>query len=192
MECFYWCDFMNIIFGYCSCYLLGMLSYKKVFNLGLFNSIIYVGVMFFYLGFIMCLLIVFWQIYYNIKVQGYFIFNQVIEEMMYQVYQVFVKYELDYFEFEVVGLKIQYIDIYFVFYVVESLIKLGFELVEEYYIKVNGFIFVIGKVVEVVIDEVLIVEDGYILLEKVGIFSVVGLDSYYKFILIDWLDYLRL
>jgi hypothetical protein len=50
---------------------------------------------------------------------------------------------------------------------------------------------VIGKVVEVIIDEALITEDGHIMLEKAGVLSVAGLDSYYKPALIDRLDYPR-
>jgi flavin reductase (DIM6/NTAB) family NADH-FMN oxidoreductase RutF len=191
MERFYRRDFMNTISGYRSCHLLGTLSYKKVPNLGLFNSITHVGATPPHLGFIMRPLTVPRQTYHNIKAQGYFTLNQVTEELMHQAHQASAKYEPDHSEFEAVGLKPQYTSTHPAPYVTESPIKLGLELAEEHHIQANGSIFVIGKVVEVLIDEALIAEDGHIMLEKAGILSVAGLDSYYKPALIDRLDYPR-
>jgi flavin reductase (DIM6/NTAB) family NADH-FMN oxidoreductase RutF len=191
MERFYRRDFMNTISGYRSCHLLGTLSYKKVPNLGLFNSITHVGATPPHLGFIMRPLTVPRQTYHNIKAQGYFTLNQVTEELMHQAHQASAKYEPDHSEFEAVGLKPQYTATHPAPYVAESPIKLGLEFAEEHHIQANGAIFVIGKIVEVIIDEALIAEDGHIMLEKAGILSVVGLDSYYKPELIDRLDYPR-
>jgi flavin reductase (DIM6/NTAB) family NADH-FMN oxidoreductase RutF len=191
MERFYRRDFMNTISGYRSCHLLGTLSYKKVPNLGLFNSITHVGATPPHLGFIMRPLTVPRQTYHNIKAQGYFTLNQVTEELMHQAHQASAKYEPGHSEFEAVGLKTEYTETHPAPYVAESPIKLGLELAEEHHIKANGSIFVIGKVVEVIIDEALITEDGHIMLEKAGVLSVAGLDSYYKPALIDRLDYPR-
>lgn len=191
MERFFRRDFINTISGYRSCHLLGTLSYKKVPNLGLFNSITHIGATPPHLGFIMRPLTVPRQTYHNIKAQGYFTLNQITEEMMHQAHQASAKYQPDHSEFEAVGLKPQYTDVHPAPYVEESPIKLGLELAEEHPIQANGSIFVIGKVVEVIIEETLIAEDGHILLERAGILSVAGLDSYYKPELIDRLAYPR-
>ena len=47
----------------------------------------------------------------------------------------------------------------------ESPIKLGLQLEEEHPIKANGTIFIVGKVVEILIEDRLIAEDGHIKLE---------------------------
>ena len=191
MERFFRRDFMNTISGYRSCHLLGTLSYQKVPNLGLFNSITHVGASPPHLGFIMRPLTVPRQPYHNIKAQGYFTLNQVTEGQLQQAHQSSAKYPPEESEFDAVGLTPYYTELHPVPYVEESPIKLGLEFAEEHPIKANGAIFVIGKVVEVIIDEDLIAEDGHIMLEKAGIISVAGLDSYYKPELIDRLPYPR-
>lgn len=184
-------DFMNTISGYRSCHLLGTLSYKEVPNLGVFNSITHIGATPPHLGFIMRPLTVPRQTYHNIKAQGCFTLNQVTQDMMHQAHQASAKYEPDHSEFEAVGLQPHYTGLHPAPYVKESPIKLGLELVEEHHIQANGALFIVGKVIEVIVDESLVAEDGHILLEKAGILSVAGLDSYYLPELIDRLDYPR-
>ncbi len=184
-------DFMNTISGYRSCHLLGTLSYNKAANLGVFNSITHIGATPPHLGFIMRPLTVPRQTYHNIKAQGYFTLNQVTQDMMHQAHQAAAKYDPDHSEFEAVGLQPQYTERHLAPYVKESPIKLGLELAEEHHIQANGAIFVVGKVIEVLIEEKLIADDGHILLEEAGILSVAGLDSYYQPELIDRLDYPR-
>lgn len=78
--------FMNIILGIKGVYFLGMMSYKGIFNLGVFSFIVYVGVNLLYLGFIMWFLMVFCYIYYNIQVKGFFIFNFIYFNFLVKVY----------------------------------------------------------------------------------------------------------
>lgn len=162
MECFFWCNFFNIFFGLCGLYLFGIKGYCGIENLGLFSFVIYIGVIFLYFGFIMWFFMVFCYFYYYMKVQGVFILNMVYEDILLVVYQSLVNYLIEEFEFVVVGFMFFYLEQFNVFYVKESFIKIGLEYVEDYYLKLNDMFFVVGKIVEVIVLDDVVVESGYI------------------------------
>ena len=191
MERSYRRDFMTTISGFRSCQLLGTVSYKGIPNLGLFNSVTHIGATPPLLGFVMRPLTVPRQTYHNIKAKGYFTLNQVTESIYQQAHQASAKYGPEESEFEAVGLHEQYTDTHPAPYVQESPIKLGLQLEEEHPIKANGTIFIVGKVVEVLIEDRLIAEDGHIKLEYGEVVSVAGLDSYFAPKLLSRLRYAR-
>ncbi len=191
MEPFYRRDLMNTVSGFRSCQLLGSVSHQKVPNLGLFNSITHIGATPPLLGFIMRPLTVPRQTYHNIKAQGFFTLNQVTTDFYRQAHQASAKYgELE-SEFEAVGLTPQFSPMHPAPYVEESPIKLGLELQEEHHIKANDTIFIVGRVVEMLIDESLIAPNGHVLLEEGKVVSVAGLDSYFEPKLLSRLAYAR-
>lgn len=191
MERAYRRDFINTLSGFRSCQLIGSLSYKGVPNLGLFNSVVHISASPPHLGFIMRPLTVPRQTYHHIKAKGCFTLNQVTPDIYQKAHQASAKYELNESEFEAVGLTPQYTDAHLAPYVRESPIKIGLEWAEEHYIKANGAILIVGKVVEVLIDETLLSEDGHVLLEEGPIVGVAGLDSYYVPELLGRLPYPR-
>lgn len=191
MERFFRRDFLNTVSGYRSCQLIGTQSHRQIPNLGLFNSVAHIGANPPLLGFVLRPLTVPRHTYHNIKAQGCFTLNQVAQSFYEKAHQASAKYAEEVSEFEAVGLQPQYSDAHSAPYVLESPIKLGLELEEEHHIQANGTLFIVGKVVEILIDSRLLAEDGHVLLEKGKIVSVAGLDSYYAPKLLSRLSYAR-
>jgi len=65
-------------------------------------------------------------------------------------------------------------------YVAESKIKIGLKYVEDYTIKANQTILVVGEVVELILPSSAVGEDGFIHLEKAETVAISGLDAYYE------------
>ncbi len=180
MERFYRRDFINTLSGVRNAHLLGTLSYKKVPNLGLFNSVTHIGATPPHLGFVMRPLTVPRQTYHNIKAQGHFTLNQVTFGTYQQAHQASAKYEVDEPEFEAVGLTPYFSEKHRAPYVAESPIQIGLELAEEHHIQANGALFIVGRVVEIRLQAHLIADDGHIQMEAAQAVGVAGLDRYYR------------
>jgi flavin reductase (DIM6/NTAB) family NADH-FMN oxidoreductase RutF len=58
-------------------------------------------------------------------------------------------------------------------------------------IPLNGTIFLIGEIIEAIIPESYVQEDGYVDLQKAGTLTVAGLDAYFSTELIDRYTYAR-
>ncbi|MEO0340953.1 MAG: flavin reductase [Bacteroidota bacterium] len=178
-ERYYRRDFFNTLPGVKNLQLIGTQGENGIANLGLFNSLVHIGANPPMLGFIMRPLTVPRQTYENIKANRYYTFNQVHRGILDAAHQASAKYTKEQSEFEAVGLYPQYTNLVKAPYVAEAKVKIGMEYLEEYEIKANGTILVIGKVIEVILPEEVISETGHIdtaVLDGVG---VAGLDAYY-------------
>lgn len=51
---------------------------------------------------------------------------------------------------------------------------------EEHLIKTNDTIFIVGKILEVIIPDDVLTNDGYVDIEKSGTVTISGLDSYHE------------
>lgn len=191
MERFYRRNLMNSISGFKPCNLIGTISYREVANVAIFNSVVHIGATPPLLGFVMRPLTVPRQTYHNIKAREFFTINAVARSFYERAHQTSAKYGDQVSEFEACGLTPQYTDTHPAPYVRESPVKLGLQWEEEHHIRANGSIFIIGKVVEVLADDSLLAPDGHLGLEKAGILSVAGLDSYYESELLGRLGYAR-
>ncbi|MCB0612872.1 MAG: flavin reductase [Phaeodactylibacter sp.] len=191
MEPAYRRNLMNSISGFKACNLIGTASYRKVANVAIFSSVVHIGATPPLLGFIMRPLTVPRQTYHNIKARGFFTVNAVTKAFYERAHQTSAKYPEAASEFEACGLTPQYTDTHPAPYVGESPVKLGLQLEEEHHIRANGTIFIIGKVVETLIDDSLLTTDGHLNLEQAGILTVAGLDSYYEPELLGRLDHAR-
>ena len=184
-------NLMNSISGFKACNLIGTASYRKVANVAIFSSVVHIGATPPLLGFIMRPLTVPRQTYHNIKARGFFTVNAVTKAFYERAHQTSAKYPEAASEFEACGLTPQYTDTHPAPYVGESPVKLGLQLEEEHHIRANGTIFIVGKVVETLIDDSLLTTDGHLNLEQAGILTVAGLDSYYEPELLGRLDHAR-
>ncbi|MCB9350594.1 MAG: flavin reductase [Lewinellaceae bacterium] len=191
MEPAYRRNLMNSISGFKACNLIGTASYRKVANVAIFSSVVHIGATPPLLGFIMRPLTVPRQTYHNIKARGFFTVNAVTKAFYERAHQTSAKYPEAASEFEACGLTPQYTDTHPAPYVGESPVKLGLQLEEEHHIRANGTIFIVGKVVETLIDDSLLTTDGHLNLEQAGILTVAGLDSYYEPELLGRLDHAR-
>jgi flavin reductase (DIM6/NTAB) family NADH-FMN oxidoreductase RutF len=83
-------------------------------------------------------------------------------------------------EFSAVGLTPEWREGIAAPFVAESSIKMGLEYVEEYYIKANNTILIIGKVLELILPDDCLDEKGNLDLQGAGTVAVSGLDTYYR------------
>jgi flavin reductase (DIM6/NTAB) family NADH-FMN oxidoreductase RutF len=184
-------NLMNTISGYKSCNLIGTLSHAGVANVAVFNSVVHVGATPPCLGFMLRPLTVPRQTYHNIKSRAYFTINQVTVPFYEEAHQTSAKYDEQTSEFEACGLHPQFTAAHPAPYVQESPIKLGLQFEEEHHITASGAIFIVGRVVEVLIDEALLDSEGHVLLEQAPAVAVAGLDSYYRAEPLSRLPYAR-
>jgi len=94
-------------------------------------------------------------------------------------------------EFDECGLTPEYSELHPAPYVKESRIKIGLKFVEENEIKFNGTVFIVGEILEVIIDEDFIAPDGYVDIEKAGTVALSGLDGYHETKRITRLSYAK-
>ena len=146
--------------------------------MGIFNSITHIGSDPAMLGFILRPLTVRRDTYSNIKSTGFFTVNHVNSSILEQSHQTSAKYGETASEFEKTGLTEEYLDGFQAPYVKQSHIKVGCSYVNEYHIKENGCIMVIGAIEHLYVPENTLFDDGSINLETAQSIANIGLDGY--------------
>jgi flavin reductase (DIM6/NTAB) family NADH-FMN oxidoreductase RutF len=129
--------------------------------------------------------------YDNIKNNGFFTLNHVNMAMIEKAHQTSASYPDGVSEFEAVGLTPQYLGLQHAPYVLESRIKMGLEYVEEYLIKANQTIMLIGKVIELILPEDCLDPQGNLDLNLAETVAVSGLDTYHAATMVKRLAYAR-
>lgn len=172
-------NLINTISGYKSGNLIGTLSYKKVPNVAIFNSVVHISANPPLLGLIMRPLTVPRQTYHNILANKHFTINAVSASMLGPAHQSSAKYSEGQSEFDAVGFTPYFSENIKAPYVEESPIKIGLQLEEEHHIKANGAKLIIGRIEELIIEDQLLGVEGHVALEKANLISIAGLDRYY-------------
>lgn len=171
-------NLINSCSGYRSSNLLATSNKKGESNLAIFNSVVHIGSNPPMLGFIMRPLTVRRDTYSNFKSTGYFTVNQVSRDNFKKAHQTAAKYDEGISEFTRTGLSEQYLDGFKAPYVKESAIKIGCTYENEYEIKENGCLLIIGKIQHLYLPEELIHKDGWVQLDKAATVASIGLDGY--------------
>ncbi len=169
---------INSCTGYKSTNLLGTKSLGGSTNLALFNSVIHIGSNPPLIGFILRPLTVKRNTYSNFKETGVFTVNQVHKNIIKQAHHTSASYEEGTSEFTKTGLGESYIDDFPAPYVTESAIKIGCRYVNEYEIKENGCLLIIGAIEHIYVPKTVLHEDGWVQLDKVDTVTTIGLDGY--------------
>lgn len=172
--------FVNSLSGFKSGNLIGTISNDGKTNLAIFSSVIHVGANPASMGFLMRPVTVDRNTYNNIKENGYFTINHINKDIFKKSHQTSARYDKEVSEFDACGLTPEYSELLPAPYVKESKIKIGLRFVEENEIKFNGTIFIVGEIIEVIIDDDLILPDGYIDIEKAGTIAISSLDGYHQ------------
>jgi len=180
LERFYRVNFTTKISGIQSPNLIGTLDQNGNSNLAIFNSVIHISSNPPTLGFLQRPLTVHRQTYENIKMKGFFTINSVTTDFIKNAHQTSAKYSNGISEFEQCNFTEQYIDNFQIPFVKESPIKIGMSWEEEHLIQSSGNIFIVGKIQKIILDDSLLANDGNVLLEKINLAGVAGLDSYFK------------
>ncbi|MBV6646700.1 MAG: flavin reductase [Cyclobacteriaceae bacterium] len=184
-------NLINSISGFKSANLIGSVSENNHYNLAIFSSVVHMGSNPPLLGFITRPHSVPRHTYENIKATGFYTINHVPAKYAQQAHQTSAKYDIEVDEFEVCGFTKLFSDMHSVPYVQESNIRIGLKLEEEYHIKANDTILVIGSVIELIIPDGCLEEDGYLDLANAESVTINGLDGYLAPQKIDRYTYAR-
>jgi flavin reductase (DIM6/NTAB) family NADH-FMN oxidoreductase RutF len=169
---------INSCTGYKSANLLGTKSKNGETNLAIFNSVIHIGSNPSMLGFILRPLTVKRDTYNNFKETSFFTVNQINKEMIKDAHHTAANYDEYISEFSKTNLTESYLDDFHAPYVSQSSIKLGCRYINEYEIKENGCLLIIGAIEHIYLSDDILEEDGWVNLEKASTVSIIGLDGY--------------
>jgi flavin reductase (DIM6/NTAB) family NADH-FMN oxidoreductase RutF len=189
MSSRYRAAFVNSLSGFKSVYLIGTKSTQQITNLAPFNSIMHIGSKPAMLGYIARPETEEHQTLKNIRETGFYTINNVLPSFYQKAHQCSAKYNATQSEFTEVGLEEVYSNDFPAPYVKGSTLQIGLELQEIIPIKLNDTSMVIGKVVEINLDESLIEADGFVNLEAAESLATLGLNRYYKTQHIGYLPY---
>lgn len=171
-------NLINSISGYKSANLIGTRSKDGKTNLAVFSSVTHYGSSPVILGFVLRPTTQVRNTYDNIKKTGFYTINAVNDEIIEDAHHTSAKYPPGISEFDKTNLSSVYKEDFYAPYVSESPLKMGMKYLEEYHIKANGTILVLGEVIDLYFNDTMLSEDGSLNLSKGNIASINGLDTY--------------
>ncbi|HRG58888.1 MAG TPA: flavin reductase [Bacteroidia bacterium] len=183
--------FINSIAGFKSLNLVGTINEKGNTNLAPFNSIFHVGAHPPLLGMVCRPHEVERHTFENILSQKYYTLNHVHENILNAAHHCSARYDKFTSEFEVTGLTAYFSNSCKAPYVSESRVKIGLEFKEKLNLLSNQTTIIIGQIIEIMIDENAIKNDGFVNLSALDSLTVAGLDAYYKPLFISRLSYAK-
>lgn len=171
-------NLINSCSGYKSANLIGSISEEGIENVAVFSSVTHIGSSPAMLGFFLRPTTVIRNTYENLKATGYYSINHIHKNIISDAHHTSAKYESNISEFDVTNLEAEYKPKFPAPFVKGAPIQLAIQFVEEYNIKANDTILVIGKVVGLYVNDYLIEKDGFINLSKAEVAVINGLDGY--------------
>ena len=180
LERRYRATLINILSGFKSANLIGTTDSKGNYNLAIFNSVIHIGANPPLLGMILRPTSVARHTFENINQTGYYTINHIHQDIFQKAHQTSAKYEKEVSEFEACGFYPEIGDTHCAPYVRECFIKIGLKYVDEYFIEANGTRLIVGEIIELIVPEGSIEEDGFLNLAEYGTVTISGLDAYFS------------
>lgn len=180
LEHLYKINLINSCSGFKSANLIGTKSSKGISNVAIFSSVTHIGSNPALLGFFLRPTTVIRNTYDNIKETGFFTINHIQETIVEDAHHTSAKYDENISEFLVTNLEETYRNNFFAPFVKQSPVQMAMTYVEEYPIKANGTILLIGAIKDLYIQDDLLETDGFINLSKANIMAINGLDGYVK------------
>jgi flavin reductase (DIM6/NTAB) family NADH-FMN oxidoreductase RutF len=171
-------NLINSCSGYKSANLIGTKSLNGVSNVAIFSSVTHIGSNPPLLGFFLRPTTVIRNTYENIKETGFFTINHVEASFVEDAHHTSAKYYKSISEFDMTNLDAEFKNEFLAPFVKQSPIQMAMKYVEEYPIKANDTILVIGEIQELYIKNGLLQNDGFIDLALGNVASINGLDGY--------------
>lgn len=190
-ERFYRANFINSLTGFKSVNLIGTVNKKGQCNLGVFSSVVHIGSDPALVGYINRPRKAAPHTLANIEATGSYTINHIHADFLPQAHQTSAKYSEEINEFEAVGLTAEFDEHSAAPFVKESKVKYALTLKEIIPITFNNTFLVIGEIQHVKIDSEIILNDGFLALEKIGSLCSNGIDSYYATQLVDRYQYAK-
>lgn len=171
-------NLINSSSGYKSANLIGTKSSNGIENVAVFSSVTHIGSNPPLLGFFCRPTTVFRNTYENIKSTDYYTINHIYLPILEDAHHTSAKYDSQISEFDKTNLISEYKNEFKAPFVKGAPIQLAMEYVEEYNIKANDTILVIGKIIGLHVNDDLLEDDGFINLSKAQVATINGLDGY--------------
>ncbi|MEO9077297.1 MAG: flavin reductase [Gelidibacter sp.] len=178
MHHLYRINLINSCSGYKSANLIGTKSKDGISNVAVFSSMIHIGSDPALLGFFLRPITVVRNTYDNIKETSVFTINHIHEEILEDAHHTSAKYDDSSSEFDFTDLEEDYKTGFFAPFVKSSPVQIAMHYVEEYFIKANNTILLVGKIKDLYVQDHLLEKDGFINLSAGKIAAINGLDGY--------------
>lgn len=172
--------FINCLSGYKSANLIGTLGPEGQTNLAIVSSVVHLGANPPLLAFISRPPSVDRHTLEYLTHSGYFTINHVHAGIAEAAHQTSARYAREVSEFAAVGLTAEYGSVHPAPYVAESQLKIGLVLRDIKPIELNGTVMVIGEIVEIMLPDNALAEDGFVDLAQMDTVTIGGLDGYYR------------
>ncbi len=184
-------NLINSVTGYKPANLIGTRSDKGINNLSIISSVIHLGSNPALLGFLLRPASVPRHTYNNIKENGFYTINHVHKNFIENAHYTSAKFDWDISEFEACNLTEEFREDFYAPFVQESRIKMGMRFLEEYTIKANNTIMIVGEVVSLLLPENIIRPEGDLDLNAVDDVCISGLNNYHEVKQIATFNYSR-
>jgi len=178
MHHLYRINLINSCSGYKSANLVGTKSSNGISNVAIFSSVTHMGSHPALLGFFLRPTTVLRNTYDNIKETGVFTINHIHENILEDAHHTSAKYDASLSEFDVTDLEEEYKNSFPAPFVKESPVQMAMTYVEEYVIKSNNTILLIGQIKYLYVNNNLLQKDGFLNLSEAKIAAINGLDGY--------------
>lgn len=179
MEKFYRISLINSLIGFKPVNLLGSCNIDGAPNLSIISSAFHLGANPSLIGLVMRPQREHNDTLKNIQATGQYTLNNVLPDWFKQAHQTSASYASGISEFEKCNFKELYTDGFRAPFVKESTVRIGLELREIMDVPLNGTTIVIGEIVQILLDDLIIEEDGTVDHVKAGSMAVAGLDRYF-------------
>lgn len=171
--------FMNSLTGFKSASLIGSIDKSQNLNLSIFSSVTHLGSNPPLIGFISRPNVTERHTLDNIIETKFYTINHINKHIYKQAHQTSARYPKKISEFDATGLTPQFIAGMKAPYVEESIIKYGLEYMESHELNINKTVLVIGRVIDVILPENCLLNDGTIDIEQAETIAISGLDGYH-------------
>ena len=178
LDKLYRINLINSCTGYKSANLIATKSKDGTENVAIFSSVIHLGSNPPLLGFILRPTTVPRNTYDNLKKTGFFTVNHVHKGNVKDAHHSSAKYVGSISEFDKTQLVSEYKEDFFAPFVTDSPVQIACEYVNDYFIEENECLLVIGKIKHVFCKEAMLLDDGFIQLDKGDTLAINGLDGY--------------
>lgn len=170
--------FINSLSGYKSANLVGTIDDKGNSNVCIVSSVIHLGADPALIAFVNRPHSVERHTLSNIYDSGIYTINHVSDDFFKDAHHTSARYPSGISEFNKTDLTEQYTTLKAP-YVAQSKIKMGVEFRQKIDIELNGTVLIIGEIVEVIVNDGLMLDDGKLDIVKAQSVAVTGLDEYH-------------
>ncbi|MDG2491619.1 MAG: flavin reductase family protein [Flavobacteriaceae bacterium] len=178
MSSIYRLNMINSCTGYKSANLIATKSEKGLINLAVFNSVIHLGSNPPIIGFILRPTTVPRHTFQNLKETGVFTVNHIHYSQIEDAHHTSAKYPQEVSEFDETNLEEEFKNGISAPFVKESPLQLACSYLNEYHIKENDTLMIVGQIEHIFMKDEMLENDGWIDLEKGGVVSINGLEGY--------------